>query len=124
MNETIEIKKPWGKEEIWAKTDKYVGKIIYIDKGHKLSLQYHQKKEEDIRVLKGTLRLVFGYDRGILMNYKLEGGDSWHIPAGFLHRFWAYYDTDVILVEVSSPELGDVVRLEDSYGRIMGDLHE
>ncbi len=112
------VKKPWGHEEIWAETDKYVGKILYINKGHRLSLQLHERKTETIRVLQGKLTLVLqdsGRD-GPLYNKRLVEGESFHISTGTVHRFWAEED-DVALLEVSTPELDDVVRLEDDYKR-------
>lgn len=104
--------KPWGYEEIWAKTDKYVAKKIHINKGHRLSLQYHNKKEETIYVQDGTL-LVVGED-GIYSF--LSQGESLHIKPKVIHRFCAT-NQDVTIFEVSTTELDDVVRLEDDYGR-------
>jgi mannose-6-phosphate isomerase-like protein (cupin superfamily) len=112
------VKKPWGHEEIWAETDKYVGKILYINHGHRLSLQLHERKTETIRVLKGKLTLVLqdsGRD-GPLYNKRLLEGETFHISTGTVHRFWAE-ESDVSLLEVSTPELDDVVRLEDDYKR-------
>lgn len=103
--------KPWGYEKLWALTDSYAGKVIHINKGHKLSLQYHKKKEETVHVIKGTLQLV--YDNEMFV---LKPGESKHIPTGVVHRMMAPYD-DVELIEVSTPELDDVVRLQDDYGR-------
>jgi mannose-6-phosphate isomerase len=111
MSNQRRVDKPWGYENIWALTDKYAGKLIHIDKGHKLSLQFHNKKLETLYVLKGTLHLV--YDNDIVI---LTPGESMHIPTGVVHRMMAP-DDDVDLMEVSSPELDDVVRLQDEYGR-------
>jgi len=116
------IEKPWGHEEIWAISEKYVGKILHIKKGHRLSLQYHTVKEETIRVLKGTLYLhhrptqepILG-DASMQID-ALEVGESFHITPQAIHRFEAK-DDDVTLVEVSTPELDDVVRLSDDYNR-------
>ena len=111
------VKKPWGHEEIWAHTEKYVGKILYINPNSKLSLQYHQEKEETIRVLKGTLYLhheVKG-TKDITVTRLVEG-DVYHVPVGTVHRFEAG-DEAVELVEVSTPQLNDVVRLQDDYQR-------
>jgi len=109
------IKKPWGHEIIWAKTEKYVGKILFIEKGQKLSLQYHQKKEETITVSKGLLHFTYGSDTDNLMSHDMKPGDVFHIPTGLVHRMEALEDTEVY--EVSTPELDDVVRLQDDYGR-------
>ena len=110
------VEKPWGYELIWAETQDYVGKVLHIQKGHRLSLQYHQIKDESIFIAKGELVLVFEDDRGQLINVSLNAGEAHHIPVGRKHRMIAVEDTDVF--EVSTPHLQDVVRLEDSYGRI------
>jgi Mannose-6-phosphate isomerase len=112
------VEKPWGYEEIWARTDQYVGKIIRIWAGHRLSLQYHREKEETIRVLEGQLQLHHQPDESEdrINITQLEPGDSYHIRPGIKHRFEAATD-DVLLVEVSTTQLEDVVRLEDDYGR-------
>jgi quercetin dioxygenase-like cupin family protein len=106
------VLKPWGHEEIWAHTDKYVGKLLHIKKGSRLSLQYHEVKEETIYVLQGTLTLLTDKDR-----INLEPGSVYHIPPGSMHRFTAGAES-VTLIEVSTPELDDVVRVEDDHGRI------
>ena len=105
--------KPWGFEEIWAKTDKYVGKKLHIFAGHKLSLQYHEKKEETIYVEKG--KLVIEDDEGVIAI--LFPGDTYHIKPRVVHRFCSD-EYEVILTEVSTTELDDVVRLKDEYGRL------
>lgn len=111
------VKKPWGHEEIWAETDKYLGKILYINKGHRLSLQYHERKTETIRVLQGNLMLVLQEKRdGPIFNKRLAEGETYHVSQGTIHRFCAV-DEDVALLEVSTPEIDDVVRLEDDYAR-------
>lgn len=111
------VKKPWGHEEIWAETDRYLGKILYINKGHRLSLQYHEKKVETIRVLQGKLMLVLQQGRdGPIYNKTLAEGETYHVSSGTIHRFCAP-DGDVALLEVSTPEIDDVVRLEDDYAR-------
>lgn len=109
------VDKPWGSEEIWAHTPRYVGKLIHIEAGKRLSLQYHERKVETIRVMRGRLRLHYGEDRDQVESRILEPGESAHVPAGMIHRFEALVDTD--LIEVSSPELDDVVRVEDDFGR-------
>jgi mannose-6-phosphate isomerase-like protein (cupin superfamily) len=110
------VPKPWGHETIWAHTDRYVGKILHVRAGESLSLQYHQKKEETIRILSGLLRLEVGREGESLRAVELRPGDGWHIVPGLRHRMTALEDTDVL--EVSTPELDDVVRLEDRYGRV------
>ena len=109
------IEKPWGYELRWAITDRYLGKVIHVDKGHKLSLQYHERKDESVLVLRGELDLVLEDGAGELCTHRLGAGESARIPTGRRHRFVAVEDVD--LVEVSSPEVDDVVRLEDDYGR-------
>lgn len=107
------IDKPWGYEIIWAKTDKYVGKVLYINSGQKLSLQYHEKKTETIYVNEGFLELHL--QDQILTLHK---GQSFHIEPNIVHRFACpNYSEYVELVEVSTPELDDVVRIQDDYGR-------
>ncbi len=111
------VNKPWGGEEIFAETDRYVGKILTVRAGHALSLQYHEMKDETMRVLEGRCELHLGSRPGAreLEVHILGPGDVRRIAPGVLHRLIAL--TDVRLVEVSTPELGDVVRLEDRYGR-------
>lgn len=110
------ITKPWGYENIWAESEKYVGKILYINKGSRLSLQLHEKKEETIYVLSGELLLIYGDKEEDLKEVRLKPGSSWHIYPGLIHRFCAE-EEDVKLVEVSTTELDDVVRLSDDYNR-------
>jgi mannose-6-phosphate isomerase-like protein (cupin superfamily) len=111
----VRVDKPWGYELIWAKTERYVGKILHIDAGHALSYQYHRKKEETIFVLKGALVLHVSQDETEPRVVMLGEGEVFHIPPGLRHRFEAKEDVD--LLETSTPELDDVVRLEDRYGR-------
>ncbi len=106
------VEKPWGYELHWAKTDKYVGKLLFIKAGHRLSKQYHEKKEETIFVLKGVL---YNYDKDDKIT-RFTSGDSCHVEPGQIHRFGAN-ECNVELIEVSTPELDDVVRLEDDYDR-------
>ena len=113
--EQKKINKPWGHEIIWSQCEKFVGKILCIDSGHKLSRQYHVTKEETIFVLTGTLLLVIGLG-ATLQKIDLKKGQSFHVKPNTIHRFCAAYG-DVELVEVSTPELDDVVRLEDDYNR-------
>jgi mannose-6-phosphate isomerase-like protein (cupin superfamily) len=110
------IEKPWGFELIWAETERYVGKIIAIEPGHRLSLQYHERKDESLVVTKGTLRLHLENEAGTLEIHDLEPGECSRVRVGRRHRFEAL-DSPVELVEVSTPEIDDVVRLEDDYSR-------
>ncbi len=114
MSEIPRIDKPWGYELHWAKTDRYVGKIIHIDKGHALSLQYHNTKDETIMLLSGKLLFEI-QEHGQLVKHEVAPGRPFHVTPGTVHRMTAIEDCDV--VEVSTPELDDVVRLEDRYGR-------
>jgi quercetin dioxygenase-like cupin family protein len=108
------VDKPWGYEIIWAKTDKYVGKILKIYPNCKLSLQYHERKTETIYVSKGVLELHLE-DKVV----HLQEGESYHIPVNTVHRFACSNDSwGVELIEVSTPELDDVIRLQDDYGRV------
>jgi mannose-6-phosphate isomerase len=109
------VDKPWGHELIWVVTDRYVGKVIAIDAGRRLSLQYHEQKDESIYVLTGRLRLHLEDEAGAMTVRELGPGDSARVPAGRRHRFEAV--DDVELIEVSTPELDDVVRVEDDFGR-------
>jgi mannose-6-phosphate isomerase len=108
------VPKPWGYELIFAKTARYVGKILHVNQGHTLSLQYHNVKEETLFVVRGELKLTIESD-GDRRVLPLREGESFHIPPRLIHRMEAVVDTDV--AEVSTPELDDVVRLEDRYGR-------
>ena len=108
------VPKPWGYELIFAKTNRYLGKILHINQGETLSLQYHEMKEETLYVLGGELRLTVEYD-GDRREIALRAGEAFHIPPRLIHRMEAVVDTDV--AEVSTPEIDDVVRLEDRYGR-------
>ena len=108
------VEKPWGHELIWAHTERYVGKLLHIKKGHKLSLQYHNQKDETVHVQSGEM--IFQVDEGQgLIDKPMKAGDSYHIKPLTKHRMVAVTDVDVL--EVSTPELDDVVRLEDAYGR-------
>ena len=114
MNDTkhIKIEKPWGYEIIWAHTQDYVGKLLHINSGNRLSKQFHQTKEETVYVISGTL---YNYeDSGSII--KITPGNSLHISPGQIHRFGAN-ESSVELIEVSTPHLNDVIRLEDDYER-------
>jgi len=111
----MKVNKPWGYELRWAKTDRYIGKVIHIDAGHALSLQYHNVKDETILVWSG--RLLFEIENaGKRTTREMKPGDHAHIKPGTTHRMTAIEESDVF--EVSTPELEDVVRLEDRYGRV------
>jgi mannose-6-phosphate isomerase-like protein (cupin superfamily) len=115
LSTTRRVDKPWGHEEIWAESTHYVGKILFIKAGHRLSLQHHEVKEETIRVASGTMLLELEDAEGVLVEHQLGPGQSAHIAPGTRHRMGAL--TDVEIVEVSTPHLSDVVRHEDDYGR-------
>jgi mannose-6-phosphate isomerase-like protein (cupin superfamily) len=108
------VEKPWGYELIWALTDRYVGKILHVKAGHVLSLQYHNRKDETMHLLSGelTLRTQTG---DTLVSRPFKAGESVHIPAKLIHQIEAVVDSDVL--EASTPELDDLVRLQDRYGR-------
>ncbi len=108
------VPKPWGYELIFAKTGRYVGKILHVTQGHSLSLQYHEMKEETLFVVRGELKLTIEWE-GDRREMPLREGEAFHIPPRLIHRMEAVVDTDV--AEVSTTELDDVVRLEDRYGR-------
>jgi len=114
-SEARRVDKPWGYEIIWAHTGRYVGKILHIDAGQALSYQFHRVKEETIYVLAGTLRIHWSEDDSAPRVEDLGPGSVFHIRTGLRHRFEATGDVD--LLEASTPELDDVVRLEDRYGR-------
>ena len=108
------VVKPWGFELRFVRTDRYAGKALFIKAGSQLSLQYHEKKDEAFFVQSGTLELVLGQGKEQSV-IRMNPGDSRRIPPGTVHRFRAV--TDTLLFEVSTPELEDVVRIEDDYGR-------
>jgi quercetin dioxygenase-like cupin family protein len=108
------VDKPWGHELIWAKTDRYVGKLLHIHAGGRLSRQYHRVKDETLLMVEGEMDLEIG-PVGSLELRRMRRGDVFHVAPGTIHRMIAI--TDVDLVEVSTPELDDVVRIEDAYGR-------
>ena len=111
------IEKPWGHEILFAVTEKYIGKILFIKKGHRLSLQYHKQKDETFYCLKGRASLII--KNGNMTNIlPLVSDCGYHIEPMTIHRLEATEDTT--LVEVSTPEAADVVRVEDDYGRASG----
>lgn len=109
------IEKPWGYELIFADTDKYVGKILHVDKGEQLSLQYHRIKDETIYVSSGQLELEL-QEGDKLVAQIMNPGEFLHIPPRTVHRMRAITTCDIF--EVSTPHLDDVVRMEDRYGRV------
>lgn len=124
LEKPITVEKPWGHETIWALCPKFCGKVLSVKAGHQLSLQYHRRKEEAIYVLSGELKLVvmhshekipdhLGY--GTYEEIHMVKGDCYHIPIRLIHRMVAI--TDVEIAEVSTPEIDDVVRISDDYGR-------
>jgi len=110
------VTKPWGYEKIWALSERYVGKILHINAGHELSVQYHNKKDETAYLLSGEI--IYRVQRNgddVLDDVHLKVGESYRIIPGTIHQMIAVTDCDVL--EVSTPELDDVVRLSDKYGR-------
>lgn len=108
------VAKPWGHEIIFAENELYAGKILHLEAGHCLSLQYHERKDETVFVLNGEVRFSVEVE-GVMKEMRLAAGQSHRILPGVRHRLAA--DTPADVLEVSSPELDDVVRLEDRYGR-------
>jgi len=113
--DTSRVEKPWGYELRWGVTDRYAGKVLHINKGEALSLQYHERKDEYLYVVKGAVDMELGGADGELTKHRLTAGDTLHITSGTRHRMTSIEDADIF--EVSTPELDDVVRLEDRYGR-------
>ena len=114
--EVRKVEKPWGYELIWAQTDRYVGKVLFVRAGHSLSLQFHREKDESWLVHDGRAKLELGeVGSGALLEEVIGPGAAFHYEPGTVHRVTALEDTTII--EVSTPQLDDVVRLEDAYGR-------
>jgi mannose-6-phosphate isomerase len=109
------VEKPWGYEIWWAATDEYVGKILHVNKGHRLSLQYHEQKDESCYVLSGRLIVVQGQTEETLTERTVSIGDVWRNLPRVIHTIEALEDSDVL--EASTPYLDDVVRIRDDYGR-------
>ncbi len=109
------VDKPWGHELIWAHTDRYVGKVLVIEAGKRLSLQRHEIKDETIYVVAGRLRLFLEDGDGVVRTEELGPGEFRHVTTGRIHRYEAIERCE--LFEVSTPELDDVIRLEDDFGR-------
>ncbi|MGD8867147.1 MAG: cupin domain-containing protein [Gemmatimonadales bacterium] len=113
--EVRKVEKPWGHELVWAYTDRYVGKILHIKAGEALSLQYHERKDETLHVLRGRMVFWVGETDDDLREVELSEGMSFRVVPGTRHRMAAVTDCD--LLEASTPELEDVIRIEDRYGR-------
>ena len=109
------VPKPWGHEIVWAHTDRYAGKILHITAGQSLSIQYHERKDDTVYLLSGELRYWVGEREDALVDQRLRPGDAFRITPGTVHYMEAVTDCDVL--EASTPELDDVVRLKDRYGR-------
>ena len=114
--EVKKVEKPWGHELIWALTDVYCGKLLFVKAGHSLSLQFHREKDESWLVQSGRAKLELGEaGESILKEEVISAGAAFHYPPGTVHRVTAIEDTTIL--EVSTPQLDDVVRLQDAYGR-------
>jgi mannose-6-phosphate isomerase len=109
------VDKPWGWELVWAEADEYVGKLLFVRAGESLSLQYHEVKDESWLVHEGRARLELGELGGELESFELVPGDAYHFRPRTVHRVTAIEDT--LVIEVSTPQLSDVVRVQDKYGR-------
>jgi len=109
------VPKPWGWEKIWANTDRYVGKILHINAGHALSVQYHVRKDETVYLLAGQLKYWVRDENGEMRDMNLTVGEAFRITPGTVHYMEAVSDCDIL--ETSTPDLEDVVRLKDRYGR-------
>jgi mannose-6-phosphate isomerase-like protein (cupin superfamily) len=110
------VEKPWGYELIWAATDVYVGKVLFVKAGESLSLQFHREKDESWLIQSGRVKLELGDAGSTVLNEEVVGpGAAFHYAPGTVHRVTALEDTTIL--EVSTPQLDDVVRLEDAYGR-------
>jgi mannose-6-phosphate isomerase len=109
------VEKPWGWELVWAEAEEYAGKLLFVRAGESLSLQYHEQKDESWLVQEGRARLEVGRVDGERETVEIAPGDAFRFRPGTVHRVTAIEDT--LVIEVSTPELADVVRLEDAYGR-------
>jgi mannose-6-phosphate isomerase len=109
------VEKPWGWELVWAEADDYVGKLLFVRAGESLSLQYHDVKDESWLVQEGRAKLELGEVGGGLQTFDIAPGDTYRFRPRTVHRVTAVEDT--LVVEVSTNDLTDVVRLEDKYGR-------
>lgn len=109
------VEKPWGHELIWAAAPAYVGKVLVVKAGHALSLQYHERKDETLHLLRGRVKFWVGMSPDGLREQPFTEGDSFRLLPGTLHRLEAVSDVEIL--EASTPELEDVVRVQDRYGR-------
>jgi mannose-6-phosphate isomerase len=114
-SEQRRVEKPWGYEVWWAETPDYAGKLLFVDAGHRLSLQVHREKDESSYLLSGLLRLTYGPSATELEEREVMPGESWRTEPGVVHSIEAMADS--VVLEVSTPHLDDVVRLADRYGR-------
>jgi mannose-6-phosphate isomerase len=115
MNLPRRVEKPWGHELWYALTDRYAGKILHVEAGHRLSLQFHERKDESSYLLSGRLKLVKGTSAEDLIEIEIGPGHTWRNEPGEIHTIEAIETAQIL--EVSTPEVDDVVRLSDSYGR-------
>jgi len=113
--EVQRVEKPWGYELIYALTDRYCGKVLFVRAGEALSLQYHERKDEVVYLQAGRVEIELGEQGGPTTAEEVGPGRAFHLPPGTVHRIRALEDS--VFLEVSTPELEDVVRLEDRYGR-------
>jgi mannose-6-phosphate isomerase len=111
----VRVEKPWGHEVIWAAAPAYVGKVLVVEAGHALSLQYHEKKDETLHLLRGEVRLWVGSTPEDMREQRFREGDSYRLLPGTLHRLEAVSHVEIL--EASTPELDDVIRVQDRYGR-------
>jgi mannose-6-phosphate isomerase-like protein (cupin superfamily) len=111
----VHVPKPWGHELWFAWTDRYAGKLLHVTAGHRLSLQYHERKDETSYLLSGRMLLVQGESADAIAEHEVGPGAVWRNEPGVVHTIEAIEDS--VVLEVSTPELGDVVRLADRYGR-------
>ena len=114
-SKVTQVEKPWGHEVWWAQTDLYAGKILHVKAGHRLSLQMHREKDESCYLLSGRMLLTIGLSADELTEEEIGPGFAWRVEPGTVHTIEALEDSDVL--EASTPQLDDVVRLEDRYGR-------
>ena len=109
------VEKPWGYELHWALTDRYCGKVLVVHAGEQLSLQYHERKDETLFLQQGRAEVRIGASLDVLEAAVVEAGTAFHVPPGTIHHVRAL--EECVFLEASTPELDDVVRLEDRYGR-------
>jgi len=114
FDEPKRVEKPWGYELWWAQADRYVGKILHVNAGQRLSLQYHERKDETIHLWRGEALMVLDEGSG-LQEHRMHAGDSYRVRPLTRHRLVAVTDCDFL--EASTPEVEDVVRVDDEYGR-------